>query len=208
MTPLIRKTRNTRRTLATALLAAAVAIASTVALAAPTVSTLGGDTRVRLASEFTGALGTLGVAASPSFPARISNGTASFPIPSGEIDLGTLKGEINHTGGLNLAAGGLTVNISSFVIDTTGASPVLTGLVKANDNVVARITLFDLRLTRGPVVKPGRNLSKLTVDNVAVTLSAEAAATLNDVFDVTAFRAGLPIGTARVDTGFFDPDSK
>lgn len=197
-----------RKSVTRALLATALAVATTTVIAAPTVSTVGGDTRVRLASQFTGALGALGVAASPSFPARISNGVASFPIPSGEIDLGTLKGEVNHTGGLNLAAGGLTVNLSSFVIDTTGASPVLTGLVKANDNVVARITLFDLRLTSGPVVRPGRNLSSLTVDNVAVTLSAEAAATLNDVFNVSAFSAGLPIGTARVETGFFDPDSK
>jgi hypothetical protein len=46
----------------------------------------------------------------------------------------------------------------------------------------------------------------LRIDDVAVTLDAEAAAALNDVFGVTAFTAGIPIGTARVNTYFYEPD--
>ena len=57
-----------------ALLAVALC-AALPAAAAPTVSTLGGDTRVTLSSEFTGALDTLGVAVAPTFPARMRRPT-------------------------------------------------------------------------------------------------------------------------------------
>jgi hypothetical protein len=188
-------------------LAAALAFAAGAASAAPTVNTIGGDTRVTLSSTFLGALGSLGVTASPSFPASIRNGNARFPIPTGEIDATSFKGEIVHSGGLNLTAGTLTVNISSFVIDTTGSTPVLTGLAKVNDSLVGRITLFDLALGAAPQVQSYGRYGTLRINDVAVTLNAEAAATLNDVFGVTAFTAGIPIGTARVNTAFFEPDS-
>lgn len=188
-------------------LAAALTLAAGAVSAAPTVSTIGGDTRVTLSSTFLGALGSLGVTASPSFPASIRNGNARFPIPTGEIDATTFKGEIVHNGGLNLTAGTLTVNISSFVIDTTGSAPVLTGIAKVNDSLVGRITLFNLALGSAPQVQSYGRYGTLRINDVAVTLNAEAAATLNDVFGVTAFAAGLPIGTARVNTAFFEPDS-
>ncbi len=196
-----------RSKLRSLVLAAALTLAVGTASAAPTVSTIGGDTRVTLSSTFLGALGSLGVTASPSFPATIRNGNARFPIPTGEIDAATFKGEIVHNGGLNLKAGALTVNISSFVIDTTGSAPVLTGLAKVNDSLVGRITLFDLALNAAPNVQSFGRYGTLRIDNVAVTLNAEAAATLNQVFGVTAFTAGIPIGTARVNTAFFEPDS-
>lgn len=188
-------------------LAAALTLAAGAVSAAPTVSTIGGDTRVTLSSTFLGALGSLGVTASPSFPASIRNGNARFPIPTGEIDAASFKGEIVHNGGLNLTAGTLTVNISSFVIDTTGSAPVLTGIAKVNDSLVGRITLFNLALGAAPQVQSYGRYGTLRINDVAVTLNAEAAATLNDVFGVTAFTAGLPIGTARVNTAFFEPDS-
>lgn len=189
------------------ILAAALAFAAGQAAAAPTVNTIGGDTRVTLSSTFLGALNTLGVTASPSFPASIRNGNARFPIPTGEIDATSYKGEIVHDGGLNLRAGALTVNISSFVIDTTGSTPVLTGLAKVNDSLVGRITLFNLALGAAPQVQSYGRYGTLRINDVAVTLNAEAAATLNDVFGVTAFTAGIPIGTARVNTFYYEPDT-
>ncbi len=188
-------------------LAAALAFTAGQAAAAPTVNTIGGDTRVTLSSTFLGALNTLGVTASPSFPASIRNGNARFPIPTGEIDATSYKGEIVHDGGLNLRAGALTVNISSFVIDTTGSTPVLTGLAKVNDSLVGRITLFNLALGAAPQVQSYGRYGTLRINDVAVTLNAEAAATLNDVFGVTAFTAGIPIGTARVNTFYYEPDT-
>jgi hypothetical protein len=176
------------------MLAAALAFTAGHVVAAPTVNTLGGDTRVTLSSTFLGALNSLGVSASPSFPASIRSGVARFPIPTGEIDAGSFKGEIVHDGGLNLRA------------DTTGATPVLTGLVKANDSLVGRIALFDLALGAAPQVQSFGRYGSLRINDVAVTLNAEAAGALNDAFGVTAFTAGIPIGTARVNTFFYEPD--
>jgi hypothetical protein len=127
-----------RPILRTLVLTVALGFSAGQASAAPTVNTIGGDTRVALSSTFLGALNSLGVSASPSFPASIRNGNARFPIPTGEIDAASYKGEIVHDGGLSLRAGTLTVNISSFVIDTSGSVPVLTGLVKANDSLLIR----------------------------------------------------------------------
>lgn len=193
-------------------LCAAIALASGSAAAAPTVATVNGSTEVVLSADFVGALTTLGVAPSPAAPGRISAaGIATFPIAGGEIDADSLRGEINHNGGINLTAGELVVSLSSFVIDTTGETPVLTGLVKANGSVVGRIALFDLTLTAAPTIGPAPGISnlqafdgRLALGGVGATLTAEAAAALNDVFDVTAFAAGLPIGTAAVQTLFRD----
>ena len=43
------------------------------------------------------------------------------------------------------------------------------------------------------------------LDNVRLTLNDEAAVALNAVFNVSAFQAGLPVGTARVQTYFYEP---
>jgi hypothetical protein len=179
---------------------------TTTVNAAPTVSTFAGNTRVELSSTFTGALSTLGVSASREFPAYLRDGVAAFPIPTGEIDLSNAKGEIVHSGGLNLKAGNLTVTLSSFVIDTTGSAPKLTGIVKANDSIVGRITLFDLKLNAAPQTNESYGFTNIKIADVDVTLAAEAAAALNDAFKVNAFTAGLPIGKARVNTFAYDPE--
>lgn len=196
-----------RRTVLSLAAALALSAAAGAAIASPTVTTLGGDTQVALSSTFVDALVALGVAPSPSFPARLRDGTAAFPIPTGEIDLSTVKGEIAHNGGLNLDAGGTRVNVSGFQVDTTGEAPVITGLVKVNDSLVGRITVFDLQLTSAPIVRRYHLYGTLQLKDVGVTLSAEAAAALNDVFGVTAFSAGLPVGTARLSTFFYEPDA-
>lgn len=186
-------------------LAAAALIPLSVS-AAPTVNTLGGDTRVQLSADLVGALASLGVSVRASYPARLRGTQASFPIPGGELDLGTLKGEVDHAGGLTLRAGGTEVNLSSYTIDTTGAAPVLTGLVKVNDSVFARLPLFDIALVGAPVVR-GRHAraGSVQLDDVQLTLNADAAEALNAVFNVDAFKAGLRVGTARLQTYFYEP---
>jgi hypothetical protein len=186
---------------------AAGALIPLSASAAPTVNTLGGETRVQLSGDLVGALTSLGVSVRASYPARLRGAQASFPIPGGELDLGTLKGEVDHAGGLTLRAGATEVNLSSYTIDTTGAAPVLTGLVKVNDSVFGRLPLFDIGLVSAPVVRGlHARAGSVQLDNVQLTLNADAAAALNAVLNVDAFQAGLPIGTARVQTYFYEPE--
>jgi hypothetical protein len=121
---------------------------------------------------------------------------AAFPITAGAVDLGTLKAEIDHAGGLSLTGGGTTVELSAFVIDLAGTRPVLTGLVTVNDGLLGRVPLFELALPASGGVSGNDDFLK--VNDVAVTLSQEAATALNSVFKVNAFVAGFPIGTAFV----------
>jgi hypothetical protein len=184
------------------LAAAAVGLSLTAVSAvqaAPTETTRAGSTSVRLSQDFLGALGTLKVAPGALAPGRLTptkkGVVATFPITAGAVDLGTVKAEIDHSGGLSLTAGATRVELSAFIIDLAGSRPVLTGLVTVNDSLLGRVPLFDLALAPRSV---SGNDDFLKVDNVAVTLSQEAADALNGVFNVSAFVPGFPIGTAFV----------
>jgi hypothetical protein len=180
-------------------LSSMLAFTNVSAIAAPTEATSGGATSVLLAPSFLSALTSLGVAPGPIEPGRIASRKAgviaAFPITAGEIDLGTVKGEIDHAGGLSLTAGATKVELTTFVIDLTGTAPVLTGLVIVNDNLVGRLPLFDLSLTASKVSAKERQLK---VNNVVVTLTDEAAQALNGVFNINALSKGVAIGTAKV----------
>jgi hypothetical protein len=171
----------------------------TQAAAAPTEATRAGATTVRLAPEFLQALNDLKVKPRAVSPGRLlasaRGARAVFPITAGAVDLGSVRAEIGHAGGLSLTAGATRVELSSFIIDLAGNRPVLTGLVVVNDDLVARLPLFDLSLEQAKV---GGDDDFLKVDEVRVTLSEEAAGALNQVFNVQAFTKGFPIGHASV----------
>jgi hypothetical protein len=167
-------------------------------VAAPSADFFGGRTFVTLSNDFVGALTTLKVTPGTIGSGRLKDGVASFPITSGAGDLGTVKLEVNHRGGLSLKAGSTIVELTDYAITNLEGKPVLTGLVKANDSLVGRIPLFDLALTSGPKTTAVHGATQITVSDVKVTLSATAAAALNDVFQISAFQAGLNIGTAKV----------
>lgn len=187
--------------------AAALVVVAGSAFAAPTVSTTGGETRVVLSTTLVGALKSLGVSLKAQYPAYVSNGAATFPIPVGEIDLGDARGQISHSGGLVLKAGKTSVGLSNFVIDTSGSSPVLTGLVRVNDGLIGRLPLFSIKFNSAPLVNSWSPTSgSLRVVDVDLKLTSEAAAALNQVFNVSAFGAGVPIGRARVQAQWVEPD--
>lgn len=184
---------------ATLLGAAILALPASQATAEPTEATRAGTTTVVLDPGFLDALSSLKIHPAPIAPGRLISSRkhgvrAAFPITTGAVDLGMIKAEIDHSGGLSLTEkGGPRVELSSFIIDLLGTNaPVLTGLVVVDDNLVGRLPLFDLAL--GTV---GGDDDVLKVDDVAVTLNTQAAAALSNVFGAQ-IPAGLSIGTARV----------
>jgi len=184
---------------ASAAVAGSLLAAPLASVAAPTDSTIGGETVVALAGSFLSALKSLGVAPGAIGPGRIAayKGTtyAAFPITTGQIDLGTVEGEIDHSGGLSLTAGGTVVELTGFAIDLyKGAKPVLTGLVTVDGSFVGRIPLFDLSLASATIDDKKYSLA---VDEVGVTLDSVAAGALSSVFKTTV-PAGLTVGTASV----------
>lgn len=169
-----------------------------VVTAAPTANLGDGRTTVALSSDFFTALNTLRVSVGTIGEGTLRGGAVSFPITGGALDLANAKGEINHTGGLFLQAGTTRVELSSFNIDTLGNAPVLTGLVTANGNLLGRVPLFTLQLPTLTLPLQPQAFNTLFIPGVGVRLTAEAAAALNGVFNVTAFTAGFNIGTASV----------
>lgn len=154
-----------------------------------------GWTSVKLSGDLVTALQTLGVTPGTIAPSKLRAGKVNFPVTAGAIDLKSLKGEIVHSGGLTLTAGNTQVRLQTFTIDTTGAAPVLTGLVTVNGALLGRIPLFDINLS-GSSVRVNEGI--LTITRVGLTLNKAAAASLNQVFGVNAFSSGFPVGTAKV----------
>jgi hypothetical protein len=181
-------------------LLAALLLASAPAAAEPTVQVGGGSTAVALSDDFVDALGALAVDAAVVSPARLRRGVVAFPIPAGALDLGTSRGDVFHEGGLALVAGGTEVKLLNFVIDTQ-STPVLTGLVAVNGDLIGRVPLFELGLTQAPELYKKRFLVLRGVD---VTLTGAAADALNGAFGVSAFAAGFPVGEARLLTRVID----
>jgi hypothetical protein len=179
-------------------LMAVLALACT-AFAQETKIVESGETTVALSSGFLNALQSLGVTPGVISPTQLNGTTVNFPINGGALDLKTALGNIGHSGGLTLSAGGTVVSIDNFTIDTTGKSPVITGLVVANGTLVGRITLFDIALP-GNFKLPLTQSRSVLIDlqGVTVTLDGAAANALNQAFNTSAFKAGFGIGTARV----------
>lgn len=182
-------------------LVAALMVLSSLAApisAAPTVVLADGKTSVALSNDFFAALVALRLSAGAVGDGSLRSGVASFPVTGGALDLATAKGEINHAGGLFLAAGSTRVELLSFNIDTSGARPVLTGLVTVNGDFVGRLPLFNLELPAVNLPLQPQAFNTIFLPGVKVTLSAEAAQALNSVFGVTAFAEGFSIGSASV----------
>jgi len=177
---------------------------ATAAFAQKSKTVEAGLTSVKLSTTFTGALESLGVTAGTVAPTRICDGTATFPITGGAIDLDSAAGNIVHSGGLTLEAGGTEVRLQSFVIDTTSTTPgapVLTGIVIVNNKLVGRLPLFNLVLPAGfslPLRAEGGFV--LQLKDVGLTLTSTAAGALNGVYGLKpgTIPADLPIGTASV----------
>lgn len=186
-----------------------LALSFTAALHAQTYTVESGKTSVTLSSGFVSALKTLGVTPGTIGPTTISNWVATFPAVAGAVDVNNLKGQILHSGGLTLADPKARVRLQSFIIDTTGSSPVITGLVTVNGIIMGRMSLFNVHLPSGITfpLKP-TNGDMLALSNVTLTLNSAAADALNKVFSVSAFSGGLKIGTAKVSITVYEDAAK
>jgi hypothetical protein len=173
---------------------ALVAALAALVVAAPTaqakqLKVKGGKTVLKLSPGATDALESLGVAASPIGPARGRGARLSFPITGGNLNAKTLAGQIRHSGGIRLSAGGTQLKLRRFFINID-SEPDLTAKVGG-----ARVSILALDLSKAKVRKGGR---RVVVRSVVARLTAAAAQALNDTFNVTAFTPGLELGWASI----------
>ena len=148
----------------------------------------GGQTRLTLAKGTVKALTSLGVKVSTTGPATAQGRHVKFPITGGAIDPATAAGTIRHKGGIRLAAGGTRVVLKNFDVKVGGRITLSAKVGKGRVKI--------LNLVGRPKVSRagfGTNVRGLTAE-----LNRTAARTLNTVFGVKAFEAGLPLGKVVV----------
>lgn len=164
-----------------------VALPSGYTLGKATVVLQTAATSVTLDSGTAKVLTQLGVSVAPEAPA-VAGSTIQFPVTNAGGIISTTA-PITHSGGLIFSAGGKTLTVGDFTID-----PVA-GVLYAERSPVGRLPLFAVDLSAASVTTPG---IQAIVGGAKLALTADAAGALNATFGVTAFTAGLAIGTADV----------
>jgi hypothetical protein len=160
----------------------------------------GGGTSVKIDAGTAEALKSLGLALAPSGAATFeaSSSTITFPITSGYAEIhsdpavkpGYIQGSIAHEGsGFSLSAGSTKVELSDFVVDP--GNSMLYGTVGGSPKV-------PLLVLDGTAVKVSMEGSDVVLQGTVAKLTDTAAGALNKAFNVTALKAGLPLGTVRL----------
>lgn len=151
----------------------------------------GGATTLALDPATAGVLTQNGVAVAPVGEAVADSSGISFPIEGGVLDPFLRSGgKINHDGGLTFTAGGKSLTIRDFVINT--GTRQLTAFA---DEANARIPVLDLNVA---AVRLAVKRDTVTLSGVKATLTGTAATALNGFFGTSLFTKGLSIGTVTV----------
>jgi hypothetical protein len=162
---------------------------------------LTGSTSLDLNPATAAALTRLGVTPGVTGTATVSGSTVTFPITGGDAVIhankhyapGYVDGVILHQGsGLTLTKGATTVSLTNFTIDP--GHSILYGNV---DGTVGAANVPLLQLDGRPL-KISSSGGVVHLDGTVANLTPTAAAALNKAFGVTAFAAGMHLGTAHI----------
>lgn len=162
----------------------------------------GRSTSVRLNPSTASALQSLGVQVGPQGSATFdaATSTVSFPITGGfaaihsdhKFKPGYIAGSIVHDGsGLTFTKGQTSLTIKDFVVD-----PGDSELYGVAGNAVVTQPLLFLDGSHVKVHKDSRG--DVVLDGTVAELTDASANALNQTFGVTAFHAGIPVGTVHL----------
>jgi hypothetical protein len=180
------------------------------AVQATTYNIPSGQTTVAFSPQFFNLLPTLGAKVSKISPAKTKgslnkqNLQAVFPITIGAVDTASNIAQIGHRGGLTLMTNNNDkVQFSAFSIDFAlppSTARVMTALIVVNGAIVGRVPVFNLGTSE---VASSIKGSTITLNNVALTMTKEAADALNTLFNLPgqgggSFYEGFPTGTANL----------
>ena len=167
--------------------------------AIPSLSGVG--TSVKIDAGTSDALKSLGVALAPVGTATFegSTSTITFPITSGYAEIhsdpntkpGYIQGSIAHEdSGFSLTAGSTKVELTDFVVDPGNSMLYGTG------GGTPKVPLLFLD---GTAVKVGSDGSgNVVLEGTVAKLTDTAAGALNKAFNVTALKAGIPLGSVKL----------
>ncbi|MEA2169530.1 MAG: hypothetical protein QOF76_2830, partial [Solirubrobacteraceae bacterium] len=151
----------------------------------------GNKTTLTVASDASSALASLGITTGVGDGASVNeNGSISFPITGGKVNVAGYDGRILHAGALTLTRGSTVVSLSSFTINTQKNQ--LSGLV----NGAGPAYLLNLTEPENQLLDDDGRLEQ---NNITASLSAPAARALNEAFGTTAFTEGMILGYINTD---------
>ena len=180
--------------LAVAVMAAAVSISATSALAQEIYVVEGGRTTITLTKGFIDTLANNNIVATTLYDSQLYNGKIDFPITSGAVSLKTVAGQMLHSGGINLTSGSKVVRIDSLTFNTLSDTPFVTGLVIVDGKFLGRIKLFDVELPSDLTLPIVPKDGDFFLSDVKLTLDGDAATALNSAFSVKVFNPGATFG--------------
>ncbi len=162
---------------------------TTAAGASETLTLNGQETVLALDSGTAKVLKDNKIKVAPIDPASASDAGIAFPITGGEIDSESLAGTIDHSGGLKFSAGGTSVELTDFVVDT--AAETLTATAPDGSALVT------LDLDLGGLERSDEG-GAIVLSGITAALSSDGADALNSSFKVKLFEGGLAIGDVTV----------
>jgi hypothetical protein len=155
---------------------------------ATAASLVGRSTTVALTPETAEALKRDGITVTALAPATVHT-TWVIPVSSGHIVTSTLTGTVEGTGGVVFSHAGHSVRMTSFTVDTSTRqlTAVLAGVRRA---------IFELNLSF--LTRASGSNGVLFGRDIELTLTSQAATTLNSALGVSTFKAGEHFGTVTL----------
>ena len=168
--------------------AAATGTAATTAATAGSSVLVGKQTSVALNPATSQLLKEHQIVVTAVAPATYRN-TLLWPVSGGHIAVATVAGTIDHTGGIRLSHAGKSVQVTSFIVDTS--TDQVTALVGGQ-----RLPVFAID-TSSAKHQTGAG-GTILESGLKFTLTEQAANALNSALGASAFKAGQVFGTATL----------
>ena len=182
------------------LLAVTMSVVSVAgAWAAPAVQVKGGETHLLFSTQVSDELAFSVVESEAVEPAslRPDSRKLKLRVQGGLLDLDTLKGEINHRGGVRLmSVDGERLSLQDFRINAMGESPMISAIATVSGSILTRIDMFELQENETSEVDLNDRGTKLRIRNMDILLTIDGARYLKEYFG-TSFEAGTIVGTAN-----------
>ena len=112
-----------------------------------------------------------------------------FPVSGGQIVVATLVGTVDHTGGLTFSHSGKSVTLTNPVVNTS--SKQLTATVNGQTVPIFNLNLASLKRASGP-------RGTVVASNIKLSVTSQAASTLNNGLGVSTFKNGMNFGIATL----------
>jgi trimeric autotransporter adhesin len=161
---------------------------STTTTASAPATVVGKKTDVVVNPKVSASLKHAGITVTGVAPATAKT-TWVFPIKGGKIVVATLVGTVNDTGGLTFSHSGKSVTLTNPLVNTS--TKQLTATVDGQSVPIFDLNLASLKRASGPH-------GSVVASDIKLTVTSQAASTLNSGLGVSTFTGGMQFGIATL----------